>query len=122
VVTIRPLTLGLFSSSSASRSVRNRALARLRSKARWWLGERPSFRPRLRCRMAMLFRVSGIWGTLCPRHPSVMCCTRLASNLELRAGNRRHTHSQAQPQLGELFLDFVQSRLAEVANLQQLIR
>ncbi len=38
VVMIRPLTLGLLSSSSASRSVRNSALARLRSRARWWLG------------------------------------------------------------------------------------
>ena len=34
VVMIRPLTLGLLSSSVASRSVRNRAVARARNRAR----------------------------------------------------------------------------------------
>ena len=41
VVTIRPGTFGGLGSSSASRSVRNRLLARLRSMARRWLELRP---------------------------------------------------------------------------------
>lgn len=52
VVMMRPFTFGAFgSSSSVGRSVRNKALAKLHSKARWWLGLRPKTRPFRRCRM-----------------------------------------------------------------------
>lgn len=52
VVVTRPLTFGAFGSNSASRSVKNKLLAKLRNIARRWLGERPRIRPRRRCRMA----------------------------------------------------------------------
>ena len=96
VVMMRPLTFGLFSSNSASRSVRNSALARLRARPADGLGLRPSFRPFRRCRMI------GHRSDFMRSESQIDRRDRLIDTAP--TGCARQPHAQVQAQLAQLML------------------
>ena len=113
---MRPLTLGLLSSTSASRSVRNRLLARLREQGPLMAGGTAEL-----AAFSSMSHGSSPFRSEMRRLEIGTSVVRSNSTVSYAGGRGRHPHAQPQAQLGELLLHFVQRGFAEVANFEQLI-